>query len=53
VFLLVVIGYTTEMQHYFVRVDHYWFGWAIFAVAIAIYFAIARRVRDDAPGVAG
>jgi exosortase len=53
VFLLVVIGYTTEMQHYFVRVDHYWFGWGIFAVAIAIYFAITRRVRDDAPGVAG
>lgn len=46
VFLLVVIGYASQMQHYFVRVDHYWFGWGLFAVAMAIFFVMARRIVE-------
>ncbi|HSN71458.1 MAG TPA: exosortase [Steroidobacteraceae bacterium] len=56
VFALVVVGYLSEMQHYLVQVDHYWFGWALFAVSITIFFVLARRiverqrVNDEAAG---
>jgi exosortase len=46
VFALVVVGYVSEMQHYLVRVDHYWFGWALFAVSISIFFVLARRIVE-------
>ncbi len=44
VFVIVVAGYLTDMQHYLVRVDHYYFGWALFAVAIAGFFLFVRRL---------
>jgi exosortase len=51
VFALILVGYVSEMQHYLVRVDHYWFGWALFAVSISIFFVLARRIveRSAAP----
>jgi len=48
VFALVAIGYYSNMEHYLVRVDHYWFGWALFAIAMSVFFLIARRFADRA-----
>ena len=53
--IIIVAGHLTDMQHYLVSGEHYTFGWAMFAVAMAIYFLIVRRwtaeasVAADAP----
>ncbi len=44
-----VAGYLTDMQHYLVRVDHYYFGWALFAVAMAVFFLLARGKPPTPP----
>jgi EpsI family protein len=44
VFTIIVAGHLTDMQHFLVRVDHYYFGWFVFAFAMALFFAIARRL---------
>jgi len=44
VFVIVVAGYLTNMQHYLVTVEHFWFGWFVFAITMAGYFVIARRL---------
>jgi EpsI family protein len=43
------------MQHYLVQVDHYVFGWALFAVALLPFFFLARRLESVQPqhGAAG
>jgi exosortase A len=43
VYVIVVAGYLTNMQHYLVRVEHYRFGWVVFAVMMACFFWIASR----------
>lgn len=50
VYTIIMAGYLTDMQHYLVRVEHYKFGWVVFAVMMALYFLIARRfpVSDGA-----
>jgi exosortase len=40
---LVVIGHRTQMQHYLIRVDHLWFGWVIFLLAMVPVVLLARR----------
>lgn len=30
VYSLIVVGYLSDMQHYLIRVDHLYFGWALF-----------------------
>lgn len=47
VFVIVVAGYLTNMQHYLVRVEHYRFGWGVFAVMMAIFFFIAHRMKQE------
>jgi exosortase A len=51
VFIIVVAGHLTDMQHYLVREDHYYFGWGLFAVMMLIYLLIARHLvpaqRDE------
>lgn len=51
VYLIIVIGYVTDMQHYLIRVEHYRFGWAVFAVTIIAFFLIARSMpwREPLP----
>lgn len=56
VFSITVAGYLTDMQHYLVRVDHYVFGWFVFAGMLIIFFWIANRraathiaLRDPEP----
>lgn len=35
---LIVIGHLTGMQHYLIRVDHLWYGWALFLlIMIPVY----------------
>lgn len=51
VFTLIVLGHASEMQHYLVAVEHYNFGWVLFAGAMIVFFLIARRF-PPAPEVA-
>lgn len=46
VFTILVAGHLTNMQHYLVRVDHYKFGWAVFAVMMWVFFSIAGRMEE-------
>jgi exosortase len=46
--IIIVAGHLTDMQHYLVSGEHYTFGWAMFAVAMAIYFLIVRRWTAEA-----
>jgi exosortase A len=41
---IIIAGHLTNMQSYLVRVSHYGFGWALFAVAIAVFFLLASRL---------
>jgi EpsI family protein len=43
IYVVIVAGHLTNMQHYFVRVDHYVFGWALYAVAMGVFFWLASR----------
>jgi len=43
VYTISVNGHFTDMQGYLVRVDHYKFGWVLFAVLLVLYFWIVRR----------
>lgn len=44
VYTIIVAGHLTDMQHYLVRVDHYYFGWALFAVMMVVFFWLASRL---------
>lgn len=44
VFVVILAGHLTDMQHYLVRVDHYKFGWVLFAFALIAYVYIAGRL---------
>lgn len=46
VFTIVVAGYLTNMQHYLVTVDHYYFGWGVFALTMVVFFVVAARFRE-------
>jgi exosortase len=47
VFVIAVAGYLTDMQHYLIRVDHYRFGWVLFAVAMIAFFVLAGRMTGS------
>jgi len=60
VYIIILAGYLSDMQHYLVTVDHYKFGWVIFAVAMAAYFFVLHRLPSHpevpaavAPAAAG
>jgi EpsI family protein len=42
--IIITAGHLTHMQSYLVRVSHYGFGWAVFAVAMAVFFILASRL---------
>jgi exosortase A len=44
VFIIIVAGHLTDMQHFLVKVDHYYFGWVIFVFALALYLYLSSRV---------
>lgn len=44
VYSIILAGHLTGMQHYLVRVDHYYFGWVMFAVTMVVFFVLASRL---------
>ncbi len=59
VFTVVIAGQITDMQHFLVQHDHYWFGWGLFGVSFALFLwiagvtpQIAPASRDTQPAVA-
>lgn len=51
VYAVIVSGHLTDMQSFLVRVDHYWFGWLLFGVAMTVALRIAGRVLPAAEPV--
>ena len=55
---IITAGHLTNMQSYLVQVDHYNFGWVLFAVLLIPFFVLARwlerregdGVSDSVPG---
>ena len=43
VYALILVGQYTEMQHFLIRDDHYYFGWIVFGLAMAVFLLIVRR----------
>jgi exosortase A len=43
VYIIVVAGHLTNMQHSLIREGHYNFGWMMFAVMMAVFFLLGRR----------
>lgn len=58
VYAVILNGYLTDMQGYLVVVDHYYLGWVLFALMMAVYFWLTRRILaaippdNDEPGPA-
>lgn len=46
VFIIILSGHLTEMQHYFVTVDHSNLGWVLFAVGLVPFLYVAGRFSD-------
>lgn len=44
VYIIIVAGHMTDMQHYLVSKEHYTFGWMVFAVMMLVFFLLARRI---------
>lgn len=44
VFVVILAGHLTDMQHFLIKVDHYYFGWFLFMLALWIYFRISSRI---------
>jgi len=48
IFVIVVVAYATDMQGFLIRVDHYWFGWLLFAATFTAFLWIAGRTARAA-----
>jgi exosortase/archaeosortase family protein len=48
VFIIIYAGHVTDMTHYLVRVDHYKWGWVLYAFVLALFFYLARRMPVSA-----
>jgi EpsI family protein len=51
VYIIIVAGYLTDMQHFLIREGHYNFGWSVFAVMMVVFFLLARRFAPPAQQV--
>lgn len=49
---IMIAGYLTDMQSFLVRVDHYYFGWALFGVLLVLYYWGVPRLLRLAPNPA-
>ena len=49
VYLVILIGDLTDMQHYLVRVEHHTFGWLLFLVFLAPVIWFSFRLQSQAP----
>ncbi|MFO1395087.1 MAG: exosortase A [Steroidobacteraceae bacterium] len=52
VYGVILNGYLTDMQGFLVTVDHYYYGWVLFALMMVVYFRLSRRLLSPEP-VAG
>lgn len=43
IFVIVLAGHLTQMKHWLITVDHYWFGWGLFAVFLVFYLWVIRN----------
>jgi exosortase len=51
VYLIILAGHLTDMQHYLVKVDHYYFGWGVFAITmLAFHYLLSRMPFPAAAG---
>ncbi len=44
IFIVVLSGHLTNMQHYFVRVEHVSLGWGLFAAGMLLFMLLSNRV---------
>ena len=44
IFVIAAAAYATQMQTFLVTVDHYWFGWFVFAACFAFFLWISGRI---------
>lgn len=51
IFAIAVAGYATDMRSYLITVDHYWFGWGVFAVFFAGFLWLAGRLSPPPSGL--
>ncbi len=42
IFVIVMAGHLTDMQHYLIRGEHYNFGWMMFAGMMVLFFLLSR-----------
>ena len=49
VYIIILSGHLTNMQHYFVTVEHVSLGWGVFAVCMFIYFILAAKYLNPLP----
>ena len=47
VFIVIYAGHVTDMQHYLVTHNHYYFGWVLFMFAMIPFILLARRMEDE------
>ncbi len=54
VYIVIVAGYLTDMEHFLVKVDHYFFGWVMFGLSLipVFFFAMWLERREDRAGLA-
>lgn len=45
VYAVILAGHLTDMQHFLVTVDHYYFGWVLFGVSMIPVFFLAVRLE--------
>lgn len=43
IFIIVLAGHLTDMQHYLIVDEHYSFGWLVFAGSMVVFFLVVRR----------
>ena len=56
VFSIVLVGHLSQMQNYIVAKSHYGYGWVLFALMMAVFLFIERRIAWETvpvPGPAG
>jgi exosortase A len=44
VYIIMMAGYLTDMQHYLITVDHHTFGWVLFAIGFGLLLFVATRL---------
>ena len=46
IFVIIIIGDVTNMQHFLIKVDHYYFGWGVFALMLIPLFKFGGIIQE-------